>query len=44
MIIFIDESGIDKLVEHTSVVFVYLEVKNLEKFNHEVEVIEKRLE
>lgn len=44
MIIFIDESGIDKLVGHTSVFFVYLEVRNLEKFNREVEEIEKKIE
>ncbi len=43
MIVFIDESGIDKTSGHTSVVFVYLEIKNLEVFNGQVEEIEKRM-
>jgi hypothetical protein len=43
MIVFIDESGIDKSSGHTSVVFVYLEVKDLDIFNKQVEDIEKRI-
>ena len=43
MVIFIDESGTDKQIGHTSIVFVYLEVKNVEKFNRLVGKIEKEV-
>ncbi|MBI5358743.1 DUF3800 domain-containing protein [Candidatus Amesbacteria bacterium] len=43
MIVFIDESGIDKTSGHTSVVFVYLQIRNAERFNSQVLEIEKKM-
>lgn len=43
MIIIIDESGTHKQVDHTTITLVYVEISNLEKFEKEVERIEKEL-
>ena len=43
MVIFIDESGTHKQVDHSTIVLVYVEIANLEKFEKEVENIEREL-
>jgi len=43
MVIFIDESGIHKQTGHSTASVVYVEVKNLEKFENQLKRIEKDL-
>lgn len=43
MIIFIDESGTHKQVDHATVVLVYVEIENLEIFEQRVIEIEEKL-
>lgn len=43
MVIFIDESGIHKQIGHSTASVVYVEVKNLEKFESKLKKIEKDL-
>ena len=43
MVIFIDESGIHKQTGHSTTAVVYVEVKNLEKFESKLKKIEKDL-
>ena len=43
MLIFIDESGTHKAVDHATIVLVYVEITDLAKFESKVELIEKEL-
>lgn len=43
MVIFIDESGIHKQIGHSTASVVYVEVKNLEKFESKLKKIETDL-
>lgn len=43
MVIFIDESGIHKQIGHSTASVVYVEVSNLEKFEHKLKKIEADL-
>lgn len=43
MVIFIDESGIHKQIGHSTASVVYVEVNNLEKFEHKLKKIETDL-
>ena len=43
MVVFVDESGTHKQADHATIALVYVEVKDLEKFEKEVERIEKSL-
>lgn len=43
MVIFIDESGIHKQTDHSTVAVVYVGVENIEKFERELMDIEKEL-
>lgn len=44
MLIFIDESGIHKDVDHSTFVVVYIETENYEKIENEIENVERELE
>lgn len=43
MIIFIDESGTHKQIDHSTIALVYVEIENLEAFENAVVEIEKKL-
>ena len=43
MVIFIDESGTHKQVDHATIALVYVEIVNLEEFEKAVEKIEEKL-
>ncbi len=43
MIIFIDESGTHKQMDHATIALVYIEIANLEEFEEAVEQIEEKL-
>ncbi|OGE18857.1 hypothetical protein A3J19_04875 [Candidatus Daviesbacteria bacterium RIFCSPLOWO2_02_FULL_41_8] len=44
MVIFIDESGTHKQVDHATIALVYVEIVNLEEFEKAVEKIEEKLD
>lgn len=43
MVIFIDESGTHKQMDHATIALVYVEIANLEEFEKAVEKIEEKL-
>lgn len=43
MVIFIDESGVHKQTGHSTAAVVYVEVKNLGKFENQLKEIEQEL-